>query len=254
MKEKDLIEFIGELAQESGQIIKQYFSNPDLEVEFKKDGSPVTIADRKAEEIMRKIIENKFSDHGIIAEEYGSVRNDAEYVWVLDPIDGTKAFAKTCPLFGTLICLTKNGHPILGAIHQPLLNQLLIGNNETTNLNGRQVRVSGTNKLNDADLLCGNLKSPAKHQNGLNWENLTKNVNTLRTWGDCYGYLLVATGNADIALDPIMNSWDLLALIPIIRGAGGVISDWQGKDPVKGSSIVASNPHLHEQVIDILNA
>jgi len=125
MKEKDLIEFIGELTQESGQIIKHYFSNPDLEVEFKKDESPVTVADRKAEEIMRKIIENKFPDHGVIGEEYGSVRNDAEYVWVLDPIDGTKAFAKTCPLFGTLICLTKNGQPILGLLNENLTFGLL---------------------------------------------------------------------------------------------------------------------------------
>ena len=253
MKERDLIEFIGELAEESGRIITPYFANSELEVEFKKDESPVTVADRKAEEVMRKMIEKKFPDHGIVGEELGTVRGDAEYVWVLDPIDGTIAFAKACPLFGTLICLTKNGQPLLGAIHQPVLDQLLIGNNKTANLNGQQVRVSETNNLKNADLVCGYLRSPAKHQNGVNWEKFINEIKTLRTWGDCYGYLLLATGNIDIAVDPIMNSWDLLALIPIIRGAGGVISDWQGKDPLKGSSIVASNPHLHQQVIEILN-
>ena len=253
MKEKDLIEFIGELAQESCQIIKHYFSIPELKVDLKKDETPVTLADREAEEIMRKIIEKKFPDHGIMGEEFGSIRNDAEYIWVLDPIDGTKAFAKACPLFGTLICLTKKGRPILGAIHQPLLNQLVIGDNETTYLNSHQIHVSNTNSLSEADLLCGDLKSPAKYHNAQNWENLIKNVHSLRTWGDCYSYLLVAMGNADIAVDPIMQPWDLLALIPIIRGAGGLISDWHGNDPVKGSSIVASNPHLHKQIIEILN-
>lgn len=254
MKEKDLIEFIGELANKSGQIIAHYFANPDLKIELKKDDSPVTIADHKAEEIMRNMIEAKFPDHGIIGEEFGSVRSDADYVWVLDPIDGTQAFARACPLFGTLICLTKNGHPILGAIHQPLLNQLLIGNNETANLNGQKVRVSDTNDLENANLLCGYLKSPAELQNGVNWDKLINKIKTLHTWGDCYGYLLLATGNADITVDPVMNSWDLLALIPIIRGAGGIITDWQGNDPVKGSSIVASNPYLHQQVIELLNA
>ncbi len=253
MKDDDIIKFIKLLARESGSIITQYFANPDLQVEFKSDQSPVTEADRKAEAVMRNLIANEFPEHGIIGEELGTVNADAEYVWALDPIDGTKSFARDCPLFGTLICLSKNGQPLIGAIHQPLLNQLLIGNNSMAKLNDLPVRVRDTKDLHKADLLCGNLLNPEKHQDGDNWKKLVSSVNTLYTWGDCYGYLLLATGNADIMVDPIMNSWDLLALIPIIQGAGGIITDWQGSDPVLGASIVASTPHLHQQVIDLLN-
>jgi histidinol phosphatase-like enzyme (inositol monophosphatase family) len=245
--------FLVELAEKSGDFIRPWFASPDLAVEDKSDRTPVTIADRGAEELMRRMIRERFSGHGILGEEFGPENTEAEFVWVLDPIDGTRAFAAATPLFGTLIALLHRGQPVLGAIHQPVLRQLLIGDGSRTTLNGRPVRVRATQRIEEATLLCSDVLSPARHQNGEAFAALSRRVKLLRTWGDCYGYLLLATGWADIMCDPIMNPWDVAALIPVIRGAGGVITDWQGHDPVNAASIVAAPPLLHAQVISALN-
>lgn len=245
--------FMIELAEKSGDFIRPLFAQADLAVEIKADQSPVTLADRGAEELLRKLIAKKFPTHGIIGEEFGNERPDAEWVWVLDPIDGTKSFVTGVPLFGTLIALMHQGQPVLGAIHQPILRQLMLGDGATTTLNGRNVRVRATSTLAEVTLLTSDPLNPAKYQNGPAYEALTQQVRLVRTWGDCYGYLLLAAGWADVMVDPIMNPWDIQALIPIIRGAGGVITDWQGRDPVKADSIVAANSALHAQVIARLN-
>jgi myo-inositol-1(or 4)-monophosphatase len=245
--------FITELAHQSGDFIRPFFASADLVVETKSDATPVTLADRGAEELMRKLIKAKFPAHGVIGEELGSDRPDAEFVWVLDPIDGTKSFAAACPLFGTLIALLHRGQPVLGVIHQPILKQLMIGDGTTTTLNGRAVRVRPITRIEDATLLTTNTLSPAKYQNGPAFHALAGRAKLFRTWGDCYGYLLVAGGWADIMCDPIMNPWDIAALIPVIRGAGGIITDWQGRDAVNAKSIVAAGPALHPQVIKTLN-
>lgn len=246
--------FLIELAEQSGDFIRPLFANPSLAVEFKADESPVTAADKGAEQLLRSLIAKKFPTHGVIGEEFGNDRPDAEFVWVLDPIDGTKSFITGVPLFGTLIALLHNGQPVLGAIHQPILRQLVIGDNAATTLNDRAIRVRPTARLEDATLLTSDPLNTAKYQNGAAWAALEKRVRLTRTWGDCYGYLLVAAGFADIMCDPIMNPWDIQALIPVVRGAGGVITDWQGGDPVKAESIVAANPALHALAIAALNA
>ncbi|ATC64663.1 histidinol-phosphatase [Nibricoccus aquaticus] len=245
--------FLIELAERSGDFIRPYFASADLAVEIKSDDSPVTAADRGAEKLIRDLIAKKFPSHGIIGEEFGNDRPDAEFVWVLDPIDGTKAFMTAVPLFGTLIALMHDGQPVLGAIHQPILRQLMIGDGQTTTLNNRPVSVRHTARLEDATLLTSDPLNPAKYQNGAAYSALEKRVRLSRTWGDCYGYLLLSSGWADLSIDPIMNPWDIQALIPIVRGAGGIITDWQGGDPVKAASIVAANPILHPQVIAALN-
>jgi len=245
--------FLLELADQSGAFIRPWFGRPDLAVETKSDQTPVTVADRGAEELMRRMIRARFPDHGILGEEYGAENTGAEFVWVLDPVDGTRAFAAGSPLFGTLIALQHHGQPVLGAIHQPLLRQLLVGDGAHTTLNGRPVRVRPATRLEDATLLCSDPLTPAKHQNGAAFASLVGRVKLVRTWGDCYGYLLLATGGADVMCDPIMNPWDIAALIPVIRGAGGVITDWQGRDPVSAASIVAAGAGLHAQVIAALN-
>lgn len=245
--------FIAELADRSGDFIRPYFGNPDLVVETKPDATPVTIADRGAEDLMRAMIGKKFPTHGVVGEELGSDRADAEFVWVLDPIDGTKSFAGACPLFGTLIALLHQGQPVLGAIHQPILRQLMVGDAAGTTLNGRAVRVRPMARIEDATILTTNVFSPHQHQDGPAFESLARRAKLFRTWGDCYGYLLVASAWADVMCDPIMNPWDIAALIPVIRGAGGVITDWQGKDPVNAKSMVAAGPGLHAQVIATLN-
>jgi myo-inositol-1(or 4)-monophosphatase len=246
--------FLTELAEKSGDFIRPLFASPSLAVEFKADESPVTAADKGAEKLLRALIAEKFPAHGVIGEEFGNDRPNAEFVWVLDPIDGTKSFITGVPLFGTLIALMHNGQPVLGAIHQPILRQLMIGDNVTTTLNGRGVRVRQTARLEEATFLTSDPINPAKYQNGAAYAALEKRVRLSRTWGDCYGYLLLAAGFADIMCDPIMNPWDIQALIPVVRGAGGIITDWQGRDPVKAESIVAANPALHAQVIAALNA
>ncbi|HEY0944987.1 MAG TPA: histidinol-phosphatase [Opitutaceae bacterium] len=247
--------FLIELARASGEFIRPYFANPQLVVETKADASPVTLADRGAEELMRKLIAQRFPSHGIIGEELGSERADAEWVWVLDPIDGTKSFITGVPLWGTLIALLHRGQPVLGAIHQPVLGQLMIGDGTTTTLNDRTVRCRATTRIEDATLLTSDPLNPAKYQDGPAYDALMRQAKLVRTWGDCYGYLLVASGWADICVDPIMNPWDIAALVPIVRGAGGVISDWRGGAAYPAESTIAcASPELHAAVIAALGS
>jgi myo-inositol-1(or 4)-monophosphatase len=246
--------FLTELAQRSGDFIRPFFGDAGTTVESKSDQSPVTAADRGAEELLRRLIQKKFPGHGIIGEEFGNEKPEAEFVWVLDPIDGTKAFITACPLFGTLIALLHQGQPVLGAIHQPVLRQLLIGDGRSAQLNGRPVRLRRCPDLASAVLLTSDPFNPGKYRNGAAFDALARKVRFARTWGDCYGYLLVASGWADIMTDPIVNPWDIQAIIPIIRGAGGRVTDWSGADPVSGDSLVAAHPDLHPQIIAALNA
>lgn len=242
-----------ELAAESGAFIRPLFGHRGLAVEAKADDSPVTAADRGAEELMRAMIRKRYPEHGIIGEEFGSERADAEFVWVLDPIDGTKSFISGVPLWGTLIALLHQGQPLLGCIHQPVLGQLVVGDGTATSLNARPVRVRPCPRLAEATLLTSDPLNPGKYQDGAAYDRLAGQVKLYRTWGDCYGYLLVATGLADIMVDPVMNPWDIAALVPVIRGAGGVITNWQGGTPYPADSILAASPALHAEALKILN-
>lgn len=244
--------FITELAEKSGEFIRPFFGRSDLAVETKADASPVTQADRGAEELLRKLIAKKFPGHGIVGEEFGSEKADAKFVWVLDPIDGTKSFISGVPLWGTLIALMHRGQPVLGVINQPILRQLMIGDGQTTTLNGKATRVRACARVEDATLLTSDPFNPAKYQDREKFEALAARAKLVRTWGDCYGYLLLASGWADVMLDPIMNPWDIAALVPIVRGAGGTITDWQGLDPVTATSTVAASAALHPQILAAL--
>ena len=249
-------DFVVELAERSGDLIRPYFGADatTLGVELKPDETIVTRADCDAEALMRELIAKRYPAHGILGEEYGEERPDAEFVWVLDPIDGTISFASASPLFGTLIALLHNGSPLLGAIHQPVLRQLCLGDGATTTLNGSPVRVRAPGPLSQATLLVTDVLEVARYQDGAAFDALMRDVKLVRTWGDCYGYLLLATGHAEIMCDPIMNPWDIAALIPVVRGAGGVITDWQGRDAVGAASIVATTSQtLHDEIIRRLN-
>lgn len=247
-----MIEFARSLAEASGRLIAERFTAGDFDVDTKADLSMVTETDHDVEAMLREMIHAIHPDHGIIGEEFGAERAEAEYVWTLDPIDGTISFVSGVPLFGTLIGLMRNGEPILGLVHQPVLGELLIGDGKSTTLNDREVSIRPCNRLEDATLLTTDPNLADRFQDGAKFEDLRRSTAMTRTWGDCYGYLMLASGRADIMADPIMNQWDLIPLIPIIRGAGGVITDWQGGDPVTGTSIVAAGPDLHPQVLDIL--
>ena len=243
-------QFAVELAEKSGDFIRPMFGCHDVEVELKADESPVTAADRGAEELMREMIGKKFPDHGVIGEEYGVTNPGAEFVWVLDPIDGTKSFATAVPLFGTLIGLQYQGKAVAGVIHQPILRQLCLGTDECTTLNGEKVVMRTPKSIATSTLLTTDtLRADRMH--GEKWSNLALKANLVRTWGDCYGYILLATGWADIMVDPKMEIWDLLALIPVIRGAGGKITSFDGGEPTNAA--VAAHPAIHDEVLRLLN-
>lgn len=252
MNVNEINPFLKLLSNESASIIKKYFRSI-INVEDKADLSPVTIADKLAEEKMRELILKEFPNHGIIGEEFGNYNSDAEYVWVLDPIDGTKSFISGALSFGTLIALLKNGSPIIGVINHPILDEFLIGDNYQSKLNGQIVQVKQSTDLSEATLLTTDHLYIGKFKNQNRFDELIKKVKLYRNWGDCYGYYLLATGFADIMIDPIMSVWDAMALIPIVKGAGGVITDYEGNDAVKGDSIIAATPQLHSMVINILN-
>jgi myo-inositol-1(or 4)-monophosphatase len=240
------------LTESSGKNISKYFRT-NIGIETKSDDSPVTIADKTTEEKLRELIMKEYPEHGILGEEFGKHNEGAEYQWILDPIDGTKSFICGAITFGTLIGLMKNGKPILGVFHQPILNEFLIGDNTETLLNASKVNVNDVTNLEQAVLLTTDHLNIEEFQNLLNFEKLMRKVKLYRQWGDCYGYYLLASGFAQIMIDPIMSVWDTMALIPIIRGAGGIITDYQGNDAVTGESIVAATPNIHSEVIKILN-
>jgi myo-inositol-1(or 4)-monophosphatase len=241
------------MADKTSEIIKSYFRT-NINVESKKDDSPVTIADKKSEEIIREIILKYFPDHGIIGEEFGTFNENAEYKWIIDPIDGTQSFIHGATTFGTLIALVHNNKPILGAFNQPILGEFLIGDNEQTTLNGKIVKVSSNNELSQATLSTTDIFNIKKYHNLDKFLKLSEQAKLFRMWGDAYGYYLVATGFMDIMIDPIMNIWDSMALIPIINGAGGIITDYYGNESYELTSTIAcNNKELLKQVLNILH-
>ena len=250
--ERAIIPFLKLLAYDSAKVINPVFTQPDIKVEWKADDTPVTYADRKAEEVMRELISMEYPDHGIIGEEFGEQNPNAEYTWVLDPIDGTRAFAAGSPHFGTLICLRHLGQPIWGAIHLPALGKLYIGNNETCLCNDRPVAVPHPPALKDCFLLTTDPKSPAVYHPKANWEALLAATGQYRSWGDCFGYTLVISGTAHIMADPILNLWDIAALLPVLRGAGAAACDWQGAEPTGPSGLIACHPELMPEVLAAL--
>lgn len=252
---QDWIDFSEELAHESGKVVRKYFGT-QLEVSRKADRSPVTVADREAEALMRRMIEKRFPEHQIVGEEGGtSGRDSSDFQWLLDPIDGTKSFIHGVPLFGTLIALLERGSPIVGAIHLPVQQELLLGARErATTLNGRPARVSDTRDLGEATLVFTCPVDLYREGIGEPYERLRDRVNLVRSWGDCYGHFMVATGRADIMVDPILNAWDYAALKPCVEGAGGRISDRNGQVHDLGESAISSNGHLHDAVITLLKA
>ena len=251
-EDKALKEFIRLLADESGAIIRRYFRS-GYTVDSKSDETPVTIADRQAEERMRELIRKHYPSHGILGEEYGHHQPDAPFQWVLDPIDGTKNFISHGYLFGTLIALLYEQTALLGAIHQPIVQDLLVGDGQTAWLNGDVVRVRQCASIEEAVLLTTSHYNVANFQNGAAFEAVAQRAARYHTWGDCHGYYLVAVGGADIMTDPVMNFWDRAALVPIIEGAGGRITDWQGGDPLYGSGVIATGGAIHDDLIRLLN-
>lgn len=244
--------FIAELCKISGGIIRSHYLSGTT-VESKSDQSPVTVADRDTEQALRAAIMARYPEHGIIGEEFPSHQQHADYCWTLDPIDGTKAFVTNCYIFGTLISLMHQGRPIIGALHSPLIEHLLIGTTAGTTLNGKRVAMRSCSTIGDAMLLATDHWDIFKYHNGPAFERLSRQARLYRGWGDCHGYFQLATGGADIMLDPILKIWDIMSFIPIIEGAGGRITDWRGNTPIDATAIVATAGAIHDEVLRILN-
>jgi inositol-phosphate phosphatase/L-galactose 1-phosphate phosphatase/histidinol-phosphatase len=216
------------LADAARAVITGYFRQK-LAVDDKSDRSPVTVADREAEAAMRRLIEARFPDHGILGEEHGSVRAEAEHLWVLDPIDGTKSFISGIPLFGTLIALLHRGQPVLGVIDQPILGERWLGAaGRPTTLNGAPVQTRSCPSLAAATLFSTAPDSMFASFEAEGFARLRRAVKLVRTGADCYAYAQLATGFIDLVVEGQLKPYDYCALVPVIEGAGGVITDWQG--------------------------
>lgn len=251
---RNLLEFAQELAWHAGKITLAYFGT-GVVPELKADQSPVTIADRQSEERMRAMIEARFPDHGILGEEYGETNPGARYRWILDPIDGTKSFVQGVPLYGVLVGLERDNAPIVGVCFFPALNEMAAAaQGEGCTFNGRAAHVSGVTRLADAVLLASDVESFAESGRAEVYDSLRSEVKLARTWGDCYGHVLVATGRAELMLDPIMNVWDCAALLPIVQEAGGTFTDWNGTPTIHGANAISTNGHLFADVMRAIKA
>jgi histidinol phosphatase-like enzyme (inositol monophosphatase family) len=234
----------------AGEVIMPVFHG-SFSVETKADRTPVTIADRRAEEVVRTFLEKECPGHGILGEEFGEQQGDGRHRWILDPIDGTKSFIHRVPLFGTLVALERDGQPVIGIIACHAAGETIwAAKGGGAFLNGEQVRVSATASLGDATVLMTSFQGmPRYHARA--FDRLTEQADLLRTWGDCYGYLMVASGRADVMLDPVMSLWDVAALKPVLNEAGGKLTTWQG-DEALGDSAVATNGVLHPAVLEAI--
>lgn len=224
----------------------------------KADSSPVTIADRSAEELLRREIESAFPDDGIVGEELGTKEGTSAYRWILDPIDGTKSFISDVPLFGTMVAVERDGRGVIGVVTFPALGQgidAMIGNGAfETRRDGVRVpaRVCQTNKLADGLVLTTDWEG-FRERNAIDHLNqLAASAWYMRTWGDCYGHYLVATGRAVAMVDARLNIWDAAALQPIIEEAGGTFTDWQGQQSIDSGDGISTNGQVLDQVLALL--
>jgi len=217
------------LADAARVVIRRYFRQK-IAVDDKSDLTPVTIADREAEAAMRPLIETQFPEHGILGEEHGAVRREAEYVWVLDPIDGTKSFISGIPLFGTLIALTHRGRPILGVIDQAILGERWVGAaGRATLLNPAPVRTRACAGLEKATLFSTAPEAMFRGGDLTGYRRLADAAKLVRMGADCYAYAQLASGFIDLVVEAGLKPYDFCALVPVIEGAGGVMTDWQGR-------------------------
>jgi histidinol-phosphatase len=248
----ELLEFSIALARGAGDITLKYFRKQP-ETSTKADGSYVTIADREAEAYLRRQIAERFPDDGVLGEEEGEHQGRSGRRWIIDPIDGTFAFVHGVPFYGVLIALEIDAEMSVGVINIPVLNEIVAAaKGAGCFLNGAPARVSNVGKLADALLLATDFNACARYGFGRAAELLQMRAKSSRTWGDCYGYVLVATGRAEVMLDPVMNLWDCAPLLPIMEAAGGTFTDWRGEKTAHGGNSIATNGVLFDEVMTVV--
>ena len=263
MRPVELSAFVHELATVSGNAILPFFRTA-IGAENKSKSSvfdPVTEADKAGEAAMRQLIRRHFPAHGIIGEEFGSENANAEYTWVLDPIDGTRSFMCGLPLWGTLICLQRNGHPVHGLMHQPFTRERFFGDGEVATWRSqaggqgmveRKLRVRACAALKDVVLMT---TSPQAFPEGTlePYRRVEQMVRLARYGSDCYAYCMLAAGQIDLVIEAGLHAYDVAALVPIVTGAGGIMTTWDGEDPAKGGSIIAAgDKRIHAAAMALL--
>jgi histidinol phosphatase-like enzyme (inositol monophosphatase family) len=247
-------------ARAAGELTLQYFGRRGLQVDRKSDASPVTVADRSAEQILREQIAAEFPDDAILGEEFPPREGTSGFRWILDPIDGTKSFISGVPLYATLVGIECEGKPTIGVIEIPALGErawAAIGGgawHETREAPPQKAAVSTRDRLADGVFVVSEVANFAARGRGDAFERLQAAAGITRTWGDGYGYLLVATGRAEVMVDPIMNVWDAAAILPVVAEAGGTFTDWQSKPTIHSGEGVATNGRVFAEVMGLLES
>ncbi len=243
-----------ELARAAGEVALGYFGTR-IGVETKADDTPVTVADRETETLLRAEIERRYPEHGIFGEEHGEVRPSAPVRWILDPIDGTKSFVRGVPLWGVLIGIEIEGEPVVGVVHLPALEETVTAARGLgCRWNGQPCTVSAESRLDRSLVLTTDEVAFHDHAAEAGWRALAAAAHMTRSWGDCYGHVLVATGRAQVMVDPILAAWDAAPLLPILTEAGGCFTDLSGTPTIHGGSAVSANRALHPRLLELLAA
>lgn len=252
------LDFALAVAREASGLILRYYQNPDLEVERKRDSSPVTEADKGAELLIRERLAASFPDDAILGEEFPSTEGTTGYRWIVDPIDGTKSFVHGVPLFGTLIGVEYDSKCVIGVCRFPALNEVVYAAKgggawwQIGDAPPRRAKVSSVSRLAEATFCNTNPSRWLAMGKREALETLLTSVQLARGWGDCYGHMLVATGRAEVMIDPAMNAWDAAALLPIVEEAGGHYVDWTGNATIYGGNGLSVVPGLKDEVLKIL--
>ncbi len=243
------LEFALDAVWQAGRITLGYFQT-GITAERKSDNSPVTMADKQSEQKLRELITSYWPDHGIIGEEFGNEETKSGLTWTVDPIDGTKSFVQGVPIYAVLLALTDGKRPLVGVAHFPALNETVYAlQGGGCFWNGRRCQVSAVNDMKQAVLLASEVGGYAKYGKQAAWERLIDATYIQRTWGDAYGYALVATGRAEIMLDAAMQVWDCGPLQVIMEEAGGTFTDWKGTPTIYGRESIATNGTLFDSVM-----
>ncbi len=252
------LHFALQMASAASELILKHYQVDGLLVESKSDDSPVTVADRGAEQLIRKMLAESFPEDGILGEEFESVPGKNGYRWIIDPIDGTKPFVHGVPLFGTLIGVESDARMVAGVCRFPALDEVVYAAEgqgcwwQIRSQAARRTEVSRIATLSDARMM---FTEPTHWKTTGRFDSIVSVMNQVkvaRGWGDCYGHAMVATGRAEVAIDPLMSPWDIAALIPILREAGGACTDWKGVETVTGGDGVSVVPGLKDAVLSVL--
>jgi histidinol-phosphatase len=249
---RDLLDFAVEVAWRAGLETLAHYQT-GVAAETKPDASPVTAADRAAEATARRLIEARCPADAILGEEEGEAREGADRRWIIDPIDGTRSFMRGVPLYGVLIAMEAGDDAVLGVMHFPALAETVYAARGLGCWwNGRRARVSAETRLENALVLATDIEGIERGGRGPGWDRLRHRAGLCRTWGDCYGYALVATGRAEAMLDPVLSLWDVAAVVPIVEEAGGAFTDWDGMRGHRARSGIATNGALADDIRRLL--